>query len=78
MVRDLGSTNGIRVNGIRMETGRLHPGDELSIAHLRYRFKDAVEAIASGRPRRSHPSSPPPEPVNPWLWSGPRPGASGR
>jgi pSer/pThr/pTyr-binding forkhead associated (FHA) protein len=37
MVRDLGSTNGIRINGGRVEAGRLRPGDELTIAHLRYR-----------------------------------------
>ena len=39
VVRDLGSTNGIRINGIRVETGRLRPGDELSIAHFRYRLE---------------------------------------
>src|SRR6516164_9136212 len=38
VVRDLGSTNGIRINGQRVEFGRLHPGDELSIAHIRYRL----------------------------------------
>ena len=38
VVRDLGSTNGIRINGQRVEMGRLKPGDELSIAHIRYRF----------------------------------------
>jgi len=38
VVRDLGSTNGIRINGQRVETGRLRPGDELSIAHIRYRL----------------------------------------
>jgi pSer/pThr/pTyr-binding forkhead associated (FHA) protein len=37
VVRDLGSSNGIRINGHRVESGRLRPGDELSIAHLRYR-----------------------------------------
>ena len=35
VVRDLGSTNGIRINGQRVEIGRLRPGDELSIAHIR-------------------------------------------
>ncbi len=35
VVRDLGSTNGIRINGMRVETGRLRLGDELSIAHRR-------------------------------------------
>jgi pSer/pThr/pTyr-binding forkhead associated (FHA) protein len=38
VVRDLGSTNGIRINGQRVEAGRLRPGDELSIAHIRYRL----------------------------------------
>lgn len=38
VVRDLGSTNGIRINGQRVETGRLKAGDELSIAHIRYRL----------------------------------------
>jgi predicted component of type VI protein secretion system len=38
IVRDLGSTNGIRINGQRVEMGRLRPGDELSIAHIRYRL----------------------------------------
>jgi predicted component of type VI protein secretion system len=38
IVKDLGSTNGIRINGQRVEMGRLRPGDELSIAHIRYRL----------------------------------------
>lgn len=42
LVRDLGSTNGIRINGERVERGRLRPGDELSIAHIRYRFENGV------------------------------------
>ena len=40
VVRDLGSTNGIRINGERVERGRLRPGDELSIAHIRYRLEN--------------------------------------
>jgi pSer/pThr/pTyr-binding forkhead associated (FHA) protein len=39
VVRDLGSTNGIRINGERVEVGWLRPGDELSIAHFRYRLE---------------------------------------
>jgi pSer/pThr/pTyr-binding forkhead associated (FHA) protein len=38
-VRDLGSTNGTSINGLRVEAGRLRPGDELSIANLRYRLQ---------------------------------------
>ena len=39
LVRDLASTNGTRINGMRAEAGRLRAGDELSIAHLRYRVE---------------------------------------
>ncbi len=39
LVRDLGSTNGIRINGQRVEIGRLRMGDELSIAHVRYKLE---------------------------------------
>lgn len=41
MVQDLGSTNGIRINGQRLDKGRLAVGDELAIAHLRYRLEAA-------------------------------------
>jgi predicted component of type VI protein secretion system len=37
VVRDLDSTNGIRINGVRVVEGQLHPGDELAIGHHRYR-----------------------------------------
>jgi hypothetical protein len=39
VVLDLGSVNGTRINGERVELGWLRPGDELSIAHLRYRVR---------------------------------------
>jgi hypothetical protein len=38
-VHDLDSTNGIQINGERVKAGRLRPGDELTIAHYRYRFE---------------------------------------
>jgi hypothetical protein len=41
LVRDLGSANGIRINGLRVVSGRLLPGDELSIAGLRYRLESS-------------------------------------
>ncbi len=52
VVRDLGSTNGIRINGQRVEMGRLRPGDELSIAHIRFRFDPlgGQEATLAGMP----------------------------
>jgi pSer/pThr/pTyr-binding forkhead associated (FHA) protein len=39
LVRDLGSTNGTRINGQRVDKGVLRPGDELSIAQCRYRLE---------------------------------------
>jgi pSer/pThr/pTyr-binding forkhead associated (FHA) protein len=61
MVRDLGSTNGIRINGQRVEVGRLRPGDELSIAHIRYRFDNGqpVQEKTLADPRMDQPVSPP-------------------
>jgi pSer/pThr/pTyr-binding forkhead associated (FHA) protein len=49
-VRDLGSTNGIRINGQRVEIGKLQPGDELSIAHYRYRLEVMTKIEATRRP----------------------------
>jgi len=43
VVRDLGSTNGIRINGMRVDVCRIAPKDELSIAHLRYRLEDDAD-----------------------------------
>lgn len=36
IVRDLGSTNGIRINGERVAEGKLKAGDELTIGNFRY------------------------------------------
>lgn len=36
VIRDLGSTNGVRINGQRVDEGRLQPGDELEIGNFRY------------------------------------------
>lgn len=59
LIRDLGSTNGIRINGQRVEQGRLRIGDELSIAHIRFRLDDGqgqemtlAESSSSAAPRR--------------------------
>src|SRR5262245_27942504 len=50
VVRDLGSTNGIRINGMRVETGRLRTGDELSIAHIRYRLEGDEDSVQASDP----------------------------
>jgi pSer/pThr/pTyr-binding forkhead associated (FHA) protein len=36
VVRDLGSTNGIWINGQKVDEGKLVPGDELVIGNFRY------------------------------------------
>jgi hypothetical protein len=41
VVFDLGSANGTRINGRLVELGWLRPGDELAIAHLRYRVENS-------------------------------------
>src|ERR1700740_1242778 len=47
VVRDLGSTNGIRINNVRVLEGRLKSGDELTIGGHRYQVCwDADEALA--------------------------------
>ena len=56
LVRDLNSTNGIRINGQRVAEGRLRPGDELSIAHIRFRLDDGQghEVTMAGPPSGHH------------------------
>jgi pSer/pThr/pTyr-binding forkhead associated (FHA) protein len=67
LVRDLGSTNGVRINGLRVDVGLLHPGDVLEIAHLRFRLvlqrpaSAGVPSAALGPDRRA--ASPAPESV---------------
>jgi pSer/pThr/pTyr-binding forkhead associated (FHA) protein len=39
VVRDLGSTNGIRINGVRVFEGNLKPGDELTIGNQRFQLQ---------------------------------------
>jgi pSer/pThr/pTyr-binding forkhead associated (FHA) protein len=38
VIRDLGSSNGVRVNGRIVDEAQLQPGDEVAIAHLLYRL----------------------------------------
>ena len=49
VIRDLGSTNGVKVNGVRVVEGVLTPGDELVIGNFRYQVCGDV----IGRPARS-------------------------
>lgn len=54
VVRDLGSTNGVRINGKRVVEGRLQDGDELTIGNNRFQVSwNPVEE--SPRPVREAP-----------------------
>ena len=65
-IRDLGSTNGTKVNGQRVTRGALLPGDELAFANAKYKVhlgpddpdmveQDAgTEVIIKMPPRRQH------------------------
>jgi predicted component of type VI protein secretion system len=44
-IRDLGSRNGVRVNGRLVEEARLHPGDEVAIGQLIYRLEESAPAV---------------------------------
>lgn len=39
IIRDLGSTNGIRINGVRVLEGYLNSGDEVAIGNYRYEVR---------------------------------------
>lgn len=52
LVRDLGSSNGTKVNGVRVRSKWVLPGDELSIAKHRYKIDYNVA-----------PDAPPPPPL---------------
>jgi predicted component of type VI protein secretion system len=45
VVRDLDSTNGIRINGVRVQEGKLKSGDELTIGNFRYQVTWDEHAI---------------------------------
>lgn len=55
-IRDLGSTNGTKVNGQRVTRGALLPGDELAFANARFRVylgPDEAEPNNDRRPDRT-------------------------
>jgi pSer/pThr/pTyr-binding forkhead associated (FHA) protein len=60
VVRDLGSTNGVRINGKRVQEGRLQPGDELTIGNNR--FKVAWDSLDDHLPRDNRVREPAPRP----------------
>lgn len=50
LVRDLGSSNGTKVNGVRVRSKWVLPGDELSVAKHRYKIDYSVAADAPPPP----------------------------
>src|SRR5438067_5321617 len=54
VVRDLGSTNGVRINGARVLDGKLRDGDELTIGNHRYQVQ--WQGLAP-RPEREKPTA---------------------
>src|SRR5262249_57404170 len=58
VVRDLGSTNGIRINGVRVLEGRLRGSDELTIGNARYRVRWDAVAEGEGAGARPRPEQP--------------------
>lgn len=56
VVKDLGSRNGVFVNGARVSEARLRPGDEIRLGKLLLRYGAASPA---GEPSASSPESPP-------------------
>ncbi len=63
VVRDLGSTNGIRINGVRVLEGRLKADDELTIGGHRYQVSWDVlppssAGAAQGTPEKAEPEGP--------------------
>src|SRR5688572_9918234 len=55
IIRDLGSTNGIRINGQRVQEGKLRGDDELTIGNSRYRVQWETVAPIAPPPVRAKP-----------------------
>ena len=60
MIRDLGSRNGLRVNGRLIDEAQLHPGDEVAIGPILYRVESLIPQPQSPTPA---PRPLPPVPV---------------
>ena len=63
VVRDLDSTNGVRINGVRVIYGRLQAGDELTVGNHRYQV---IWGDEPPRPRVVHAAGSAPGPLRPW------------
>jgi predicted component of type VI protein secretion system len=71
LIRDLGSRNGVRVNGRLEEEATLHSGDELAIGPILFRMEEEIEQPAMPiRPAVPPASSSRPAPVPKAPWDG--------
>ena len=62
IIRDLGSTNGVRINGQRVAEGKLHVGDELQIGNFKYQVcGDLLGRSKDHAPAAEHKPVPPAE-----------------
>jgi adenylate cyclase len=43
-IRDLNSTNGVKVNGLRVQHKLLHPGDEITLAKKHWKIQYVLQA----------------------------------
>ncbi len=57
LITDLGSRNGLRVNGVVVEQVQLFPGDEVAIGPFLYRLEDP-DAVATPSPSAKSVSKP--------------------
>ncbi len=57
LIRDLGSRNGVRVNGRLLEETRLRAGDELAIGPILFRLEQEEEGAAAAKPGTGRPVS---------------------
>lgn len=67
LVRDLGSTNGTRVNGQRIRRAALLPNDHLSVANVKYQVKFGIaleDAAPAAGPEAKAADAKPPLQVN--------------
>ncbi len=64
LIRDLGSRNGLRVNGVVVEESILRPGDEVAIGPYLYRLEEP-DAPAPARPSSATRPAPAPRPPGP-------------
>src|SRR5436190_12775714 len=61
VIRDLGSTNGIRINGVRVLEGKMTEGDEVTIGTSRYQVSWDMQnnGARAGGARKKPPALPP-------------------